>query len=89
MDSRRTFQGVSWFGKVQRPYEVVVGGAYVVQPLDPSRRENRGRVCTVVGVELGRALVMFHDTDERALVDFEDLVGDTGGRSGDPGMRAA
>lgn len=75
MDETR--EGTAWFGKtIRREFRVTVGQRYIVDPLNPRRRKNRGRTCVVVGFE----------NDDMAIVRFDD-----NGRSGreDPGELVA
>lgn len=64
-------------GQQRRYVEIRVGGDYVVEPMNPAARRNRGRAGTVIGirdVKEGRVEFRFHDTRRVALVDPSDLL---------------
>ncbi len=55
---------------------IEVGGVYLVNPLNPRCRKNRGRFCRVLSFDSddGRVLVMFLDTKRKALIRISDLA---------------
>jgi hypothetical protein len=64
-------------GRRSRSVDVYVGGDYVVEPMNPAARKNRGRTGQVLGFEDvndGRARFRFHDTGRVALVEPADLL---------------
>ena len=64
-------------GRRSRSVDVYVGRDYVVDPLNPAARRNRGRTGQVLGFEGakdGRARFRFHDTGRVAFVQPSDLL---------------
>jgi hypothetical protein len=64
-------------GTRTRLVDVNAGEEYVVEPMNPAARKNRGRTGTVVGfegVQDGRVRFRFTDTDRVGLVDPSDLL---------------
>ncbi|MGH7132260.1 MAG: hypothetical protein ACREJO_09980 [Phycisphaerales bacterium] len=78
MVAQRKVTGCVTHGPVMRAFSVVIGGPgiYRVDPLNPMRKHNRGRLCYVVEYNgrTGMVDVLFHDTQRRAMVDPRDLV---------------
>jgi Protein of unknown function (DUF2442) len=64
-------------GPHSRTVDVYVGGEYVVEPMNPAARKNRGRTGEVVALSndrYGRVQFRFSDTGRIALVDAHDLL---------------
>ena len=59
--------------------DVTVGDRCRVEPISPSKKKNRGRVCTIVGfrkfgASIEMASVIWEDTQEYGGADMSDLV---------------
>lgn len=64
-------------GAKSRSVDVHIGGEYVLDPMNPAAKKNRGRTGQVLafeGVKDGRVPFQFSDTGRVALVDPSDLV---------------
>jgi hypothetical protein len=64
-------------GSLHRSLDVFVGADYVIEPLNPAARRNRGRVGRVIAIhdkEAGRVKFHFHDSGRVGLVDAHDLL---------------
>lgn len=64
-------------GSRRRSLQISVGADYVIDPLNPAARRNRGRAGRVVAiedVETGRVKFQFRDSGRVGLVDARDLV---------------
>lgn len=64
-------------GSLRRSLNVFVGADYVIDPLNPAARRNRGRVGRVIAIhneETGRVKFQFHDSGRVGLVDAHDLL---------------
>ncbi|HEX6372269.1 MAG TPA: hypothetical protein VF006_25345 [Longimicrobium sp.] len=64
-------------GAMSRSLDVYVGGEYILDPMNPAARKNRGRTGQVLAFENvkdGRVQFRFSDTGRVALVDPGDLV---------------
>jgi hypothetical protein len=64
-------------GPYSRTVDVYVGGEYVIEPMNPAARKNRGRTGAVVALSndrYGRVQFRFSDTGRVALVDAHDLL---------------
>jgi hypothetical protein len=64
-------------GAKSRTVDVYVGGEYVLDPMNPAARKNRGRTGQVLafeGVKDGRVQFRFRDTGRVALVNPSDLL---------------
>lgn len=64
-------------GTHHRSLDVHVGTQYVVDPLNPAARRNRGRVGRVISIhnpEAGRVKFQFRDTGRVGLIDAHDLL---------------
>lgn len=67
----------AYFGKLHRLVEIRIGGEYVVEPMNPAARRNRGRTGSVVAfgaVKDDRVQFRFHDTGRIALIEPSDLL---------------
>lgn len=70
--------GSSHCGK-HRMGVLTVGDRCRVEPISPSKKKNRGRVCTIVGfrkfgASIEMASVIWEDTQEYGGADMSDLV---------------
>lgn len=64
-------------GSVHRSVDVYVGADYVIDPMNPAARRNRGRVGRVIAIhnaEAGRLKFQFRDSGRVGLVDAHDLL---------------
>jgi hypothetical protein len=64
-------------GPHSRTVDVYVGGEYVIEPMNPAARKNRGRTGKVVALSkdrYGRVQFRFSDTGRVALVEAHDLL---------------
>jgi hypothetical protein len=58
-----------------RTVVVSVGGTYVIDPLNPLTKKNRGRKCKVVQFKGTDAVIQFEGTKQNARVPLDDLSG--------------
>lgn len=64
-------------GRVSRIVDVYVGNPYVIEPMNPAARKNRGRTGHVVALgedRYGRVQFRFDDTGRVGLVEAHDLL---------------
>jgi hypothetical protein len=64
-------------GPYSRTVDVYVGSEYVVEPMNPAARKNRGRTGQVVALSndrYGRVQFRFSDTGRVALLEAHDLL---------------
>jgi hypothetical protein len=64
-------------GAKSRSVDLYVGGEYVIDPMNPAARKNRGRTGQVIAVgddRYGRVQFRFSDTGRVGLVDASDLL---------------
>lgn len=65
----------AYYKTVTRTVTIEVGQTYLVDPLNPRCKKNRGRFCVVLGFPSDNyALVAFSDTSRNALVPIRDLT---------------
>lgn len=74
----------SGFGRnmPRREIEVVVGKTYLIEPMNPRAKVNRGRLCTVLefidssgkDINADKAKVKFQDTGKTGKVDLSSLT---------------
>lgn len=63
-------------GGPTRIQTICVGGLYRVQPQNPKKIKDRGRICRVSKIASPSCDVVFDDTGRRGRVDLSDLVDD-------------